>query len=174
MTGNPILGLPHLVFSIILLAPFFVVSAIAFIFILIIGRYPMGLFKFSVAIVRYQWRVVSFLLFMRGGYPSFSLAPRSIDSGKDPATLSIYYPRRLNRLLALFKGIMVIPALLLWCILIVPGLLMGIISYFSVLISGSWSNGIRKYQVGIIRWAIRISVYVLFLTDAYPGLRVRV
>jgi len=45
------------------------------------------------------------------------------------------------------------------------------LSFFAVLITGRWPEGLRNYIVGVHRWAYRVQAYVYLLTDAYPPFR---
>jgi hypothetical protein len=48
------------------------------------------------AIYRYQWRVLSFYWFMREPCPAFDFTSSDVDTGTDPAALTIPYPDRLS------------------------------------------------------------------------------
>ena len=43
-----------------------------------------------------------------------------------------------------------------------------IITFFAVLFTGKWPEGMRVFTIGVMRWHTRVNGYVLFLTDAYP------
>jgi hypothetical protein len=43
-----------------------------------------------------------------------------------------------------------------------------IISWFAVLITGTYPVGMFNYMVGVIRWNTRVQAYVFLMTDAYP------
>ncbi|HEX3794498.1 MAG TPA: DUF4389 domain-containing protein [Acidimicrobiales bacterium] len=42
------------------------------------------------------------------------------------------------------------------------------ISFFAVLITGSWPEGMRNYVVGVMRWGMRVAAYMYLMTDVYP------
>ena len=95
-----ILAIPHFVILLVLSVAAFVVWIIAWWAILFTARYPQGLFRFNVGVMRWWWRV-AFYAFVLGTdrYPPFSLAPRD----NYPADLSVRYPERLSRLKVVFK-----------------------------------------------------------------------
>ena len=97
-----------------------------------------------------------------------------------PVNLTIDYPERSSRLLAvlsipyfLARYIMLIPAL--FCLLFV-----GIAAYFVVWIAfwavtftGRYPRGMFDFVAGYLRWSIRIAAYLFGLTDKYPPFRMR-
>src|SRR3954462_14870485 len=71
-----LLAIPHFVVLFFLWIAFVVVSVIALFAILFTGRYPRGLFDFTVGVLRWLWRV-SFSSYSALGpvsYPPFTLA----------------------------------------------------------------------------------------------------
>ena len=46
---------------------------------------PDGLFGFNAMVLRYQWRVTSYALFMREEYPEFAFPTEGADPGTEPA-----------------------------------------------------------------------------------------
>lgn len=67
-----ILAIPHLIAVSILGVAWFVVTVIAWFAILFTGRYPSGLFEFSVGVLRWSTRVEAYLLLLHDDYPPFS------------------------------------------------------------------------------------------------------
>src|ERR1700734_2726098 len=81
VTGNPIMAIPHFILLYILGAVLGVITFIAWFAILFTGNYPPGLFDFAAGVMRYQWRVGTFYLFMRESYPAFGLPSGPGDPG---------------------------------------------------------------------------------------------
>lgn len=69
-----LLALPHLFVISILGAAWAIVSIIAWFAILFTGRYPAGLYEFSVGVLRWTTRVEAYLLLLHDDYPPFSLS----------------------------------------------------------------------------------------------------
>lgn len=76
--------------------------------ILVIGRYPRGLFDFNVGVLRWGWRISYYA--SSGGlgtdrYPPFTLE----DDPAYPARLDVTYPTRMSRPLVLVKWLLALP-----------------------------------------------------------------
>jgi hypothetical protein len=167
--GNPIMAIPHIVILYVLNLVLSVVSFIAWFAILFTGNYPPGLFDFSVGIMRYQWRVGTFYLFMREPYPAFDVPTGPDDPGGDPATFSIVRPAKLSRGLIFIKWLLVIPVYIVLFVLGIGAYVALIVAFFAVLFTGRWPEGLRRYVIGVGRLGFRIHVYAYLLTDVYPG-----
>ncbi|HEY2214638.1 MAG TPA: DUF4389 domain-containing protein, partial [Acidimicrobiales bacterium] len=76
-----LLAIPQVLVLYVLLAVQGVVTFISWFAILFTGKMPEGLFNFTAMTMRYQWRVSSFLLFMREGYPPFDFPTVGADPG---------------------------------------------------------------------------------------------
>jgi Domain of unknown function (DUF4389) len=85
-----------------------------------------------------------------------------------PVRLEIPYPDSLSRLLIFVKWILAIPHFIVLIFLGIGAYVVLIISWFAVLITGSYPEGMFNYMVGVIRWATRVQAYVFLMTDAYP------
>ena len=69
------MALPHFVILYFMQAAAQVVLFIAFFAILFTGRFPEGMFRFMVGALRWQYRVMAFVLLLTDRYPPFSLDP---------------------------------------------------------------------------------------------------
>jgi hypothetical protein len=82
--------------------------------------------------------------------------------------VEIDYPPTLSRLLIFVKWLLAIPH---WIVLFVLGIgayVVWIISFFAVLFTGRYPEGMFNFMVGVMRWGVRAGAYVLLLTDKYP------
>lgn len=68
-----ILVIPHVVVLLFMLLAWLATAIIAWFAILFTGRYPGGLFRFGVGVMRWTLRVQAYLYLMRDEYPPFSL-----------------------------------------------------------------------------------------------------
>jgi hypothetical protein len=85
-----------------------------------------------------------------------------------PVTYSLDEPASLSRWLWLFKGLLIIPHLIvLW--------VLGFVSYFvsffmwiAILITGKRPRGLFDFTLGVNRWSMRVIAYYAHMTDRYP------
>jgi hypothetical protein len=178
-----LLAIPHLVVLAFLWIAFFVLTFVALVAIVFIGRYPRSLFEFNVGVLRWTWRV-GFYTFAALGtdrYPPFTLG-----SAPDyPARLDVAYPARLSRGLALVKWwLLVIPQYVIVAFLVGGGVrwnwvtsgvgLIDVLVLFAgiaLLFTGRYPQGIFDLVVGLDRWALRVATYAGLMTDRYPPFR---
>ena len=85
-----------------------------------------------------------------------------------PVTLEVEYPERLSRLLIFVKWLLAIPHLI---VLYFYGIIVGVITFFAwwaILFTGRYPKGMFDVVVDYLRWNLRVSAYMSFLTDSYP------
>jgi hypothetical protein len=138
-----------------------VTSFIAWFGILFTGRYPRGLFNFAVMYLRWSARVYAYTLLMRDEYPPFG-------EGDYPARLELDYPERLSRWKIFFKGLFIIPHLVVLIFLAIAMLVVECIAWWAILITGRYPQGMFNFVAGVLRWGYRVTAYWYLLTDAYP------
>ena len=144
------------------------ITFIAFFIILFTKKYPEGMFRIVAMYMRYNWRVVSFMLYLREPYPPFEFSTELQDPGTDPAKLSVEYPTELSRWLPLVKWFLLIPHAFALMFLMVGGFVVWFLSFFAVLFTGKYPVGMRNYMVGVSRWMSRVTAYAYLMTDQYP------
>jgi uncharacterized protein DUF4389 len=189
-----LLLLPHYVVLVFLWLAFLVVSVVAFVAILVTGRYPRPLFDFNVGVLRWGWRVHHYGYGALGTdrYPPFTLA----DVPDHPARLSVVYPERLSRGLVLVKWwLLAIPHYLVVSVFAGGGLWLGsgegtdgdwndswgaagglvslLVAFAAIvlLFTGRYPRPLYDFVVGMDRWALRVAAYAALMTDEYPPFR---
>jgi hypothetical protein len=85
-----------------------------------------------------------------------------------PARVDIDYPDHLSRLLIFVKWLLAIPHYIVLWVLGIGAYVVLIVSWFAVIITGSYPQGMFNYLVGFERWRVRVSAYLFLQTDAYP------
>ena len=165
-----LLAIPHFVVLYVLGFVSEVVSLVSWIVILFTGELPSGLANVQVLYIRYSTRVFTYAAFMREEYPPFTFDMTPADPGDDPRVRVDIVPEltNRNRLTCAFRIIFVIPQIIVVAVLGLGAFVCYVIAFFAVLFTGQWPAGLRDFVVKVMRWAQRVQVYFLLLTDVYP------
>ncbi len=158
-----LLAIPHLLILYALGAVQSVITMIAFFAILFTTKYPEGLFKISVGVMRWQSNVYAYILLLRDDYPPFSW-----DAGQYPLTLEVEYPETLNRWLPLIKWLLIIPNMIVLMIVALVAYFLIFIAWFAILFTGNFPRGMFDFVVGVMRWSLRLNAYTYLMRDEYP------
>ena len=99
-------------------------------------------------------------------------------SGEYPVQVSVEYPDKQSRLLALFsipffllRAILLIPQIIVLYFIEVAAFVVAWINFFAVLFTGHSSESMHTFVVGWLRWSTRVDAYMYGLTDKYPPFR---
>ncbi len=174
---RPILVIPILIVFALLVSPDNESGAMAGTFgglffatalmILFRQRYPRWWFDFLRELMRFAGRIWCYALLLTDRYPS------TID--EQAYHLEIDYPdaaNDLNRWLPLVKWFLAIPHFLVLVVLTVGVIVVFVIAWFAILITGRFPRPLFEYVVGVSRWWARVSAYAFWLvTDRYPPFR---
>jgi len=118
---------------------------------------------------RYEWRAMSYALFLHEDYPPFDFQPAADDDGVEPYTsLSITYPERLGRWKPLYKWFLAIPHYFVLVALTIVAFFVVIGGFFAVIFTGEYPLGARDFLVKVYWYGLRVSAYAEWLTDQYP------
>lgn len=169
-----LLAVPHLLIANVLQNLSGVISLISWFIIVFTGRLPEGLASFQCLAIRYQARAYSYAAWLREPYPEFEFSTTPADPGGDPLRVDLRPQLEdRDRLTVGLRFIWAIP-IALWLALVVIGAFFVLIaSFFAVLFTGRWPDGMRNYIVGTMRAGTRVGAYAALLTDDYPPFTLR-
>ncbi len=136
--------------------------------ILFTGRLPESLGNFIMGYLRYQLRVSAYYYGLADRYPGFSVPAGYIDPGDLQSVLYSARPVARNRLTVFFRGILVLPQIVVWYILGIAAAVVAVIAWFAVLFTGRWPQGLRNFFIGYLRWTSRLLAYMFLVVDQYP------
>lgn len=158
-------------FRIILIIPAIVVSAFLagtttiplVLMILFRRKYPHWWFDFNLERARFAARVNVYFHLMTDQYPSTDEA--------QTVSLDMEYPdsEGLNRFLPLIKWLLALPHHVILGILSIISLILLLIAWIVITITGRYPRGLFDFQVGYQRWGARVNAYAFqLITDRYP------
>jgi hypothetical protein len=130
-------------------------------------KYPGWWFDWNLNLIRFENRVVAYVLLLRDDYPSTDDEQAVHVVLPDPAGGA-----RLNRWLPLVKWLLVIPHLVVLVVLAFVVIVLTFIAWVAILITGQYPRAIYDFVLGTLRWWLRVQAYAFVLvTDRYPPFR---
>ncbi len=163
------LAIPHLAVANALRSLRGLLTLVSLVTVLFTEQIPRPLFDAIAMTYRYEWRAMSYALFLHEDYPPFEFMPAAEDDGHaGPSALTIAYPERLNRWKPLYKWFLAIPHYVVYAGLAVASVFTVLGGAVAVVITGEYPHGARAFLVGTYRYGLRIEAYVGLLTDEYP------
>lgn len=130
--------------------------------ILFTGRELKGIRDFSLYYLRWRTRAVAYMALFTDKYPPFGDEPY-------PATIEVQEPAGPRDVVSIaLRLILALPHLIVVALLLIVWFLLSIVAWFAVLFTGSYPASIYSFTSGIMRWALRVEVYLLLLVDEYP------
>ena len=73
-----------------------------------------------------------------------------------------------RRFLPIVKGLLLIPHWFLLMFVFIGAFFAIVYSWFAVLFTGRYPQGVHRFLIGTTRWMTRASAYAMLMTDAYP------
>jgi Domain of unknown function (DUF4389) len=145
-----------------------ILTFVAFWVVLFTGSYPQSMFSYQEKYLRWGLRLRSRIINLSDGYPAFGL-----NAADDRLVFEIPYPEKQSRLLLLLRlffgwiyvgiphGFLLFFRAIATCVVI-------FIAWWVVLITGKYPPSMHAYVNGLLRWSLRVNIYLLFMTDDYP------
>jgi hypothetical protein len=130
-------------------------------------KYPLWWFDFNLAFLRFDNRVIGYLLLMSDDYPS--------TDEEQSVHVDVPYPdvrADLNRWMPLVKWLLAIPHYLALLVLDFGVVIATIAAWVAIVLTGRHPRRLFDYTVGVMRWHNRVVCYAFALiTDHYPPFR---
>ena len=178
---RPILTIPHWIALVFLGIAAFVVWLVASVAIVVTGRYPAGLLRFSIGVAHWAARVSAYggtpgqvqgYPYVVGGFLTDKYPPFALGERPD-------YPVRLivpeqvegrNRLTGFFpvRIILSLPHIIVLIILGIFVTLATIVAWLGGTVLGQLPEWLHNFIAGYTRWSTRAGAYFGLLVDEYP------
>jgi hypothetical protein len=159
------LVVPQVVWLNVWLWAFLAVLVFNWLATLFTGRTEEDVHSFLGRWLRLQTHVYAYLFLIANPWPPFSGRP-----GTYPVDLELDPPARQNRLVTLFRVVLVIPAYVFAGVL---GFVLEVIAFFSWFIAlalGRVPRGMRDLSAYCLRFQLQTYAYLFLLTSRYPSL----
>ncbi len=144
-----------------------VVWAATLLMLLFRRKYPRWWFDWNLELQRFGARVGTYLFLLRDEYPS--------TDEEQSVHLDIPYPNAqedLNRFLPIVKWLLAIPHYVALIVLGVIAVIVTVIAWLTILVTGRHPRWMFDFVVGVARWGYRVTAYMgLLTTDRYPPFR---
>jgi len=158
--------IPHFVVLLFYGVAALVVAVISWFAILLLGRYPKGLFGFQVGFLRYLTRVRCYAALLTDRFPPFGGGTAGDDY---PIQVDVDEPERLSRLTTFFRYPLSIPAGLVGALLLWLENLLSFAAWFIILFTGRLPQGMFEVMELPQRFNARLGgYYPLLVTDRSP------
>lgn len=126
-------------------------------------KYPRWWFEWNREVSRFSTRVTAYVALLSDEYPSTD-AEQAVHLEIDEPNVE-----QLNQWLPLVKWFLAIPHYLVLIALALAAIVVTVIAWFAILVTGRYPRGMFEFVVGVLRWNQRVSGYAfLLVTDRYP------
>ncbi|WP_210492817.1 DUF4389 domain-containing protein [Patulibacter sp. SYSU D01012] len=161
-----LLVIPHLVYVAVYGFVAFFGGIVAWLALVVTGRYPEGLYRFMAGYARVASRVNAYAYLLDDRFPPFA----ADDASSYPSELRIGPPKTsYSRLLAFFRWALLIPV---WLITYVLSVLVGILAFVGwvvVIVLGRMPEGLHNAIAFCVSYLARGVAYGCLLTEDFPG-----
>ncbi len=161
-----ILAIPWLIVAVFWALLFSITHFIAWIAIIILGRYPQWLYEFNSGVVRYEVRLAAWFYLQTDVWPPFGLS----DDPSYPIRVNIApAAARQSRWKALLRLILALPVAFVVAYgtrLVLSAI--GLIAWVTIVFRGYLPEGVNNAMTFCNSFDARVLGYIAILTDDYP------
>lgn len=158
-----ILAIPHLIVAQIWGYLAQILGLIEWFVILFTGKRNEGMWNMQRSWLNYYARVYGYVGLLYDEYPAFAS-----DGPPAPVRTSLDFEEPANRLTNALRFIWVIPAAIIGLFVAIGAMVVVIVSWFAIVITGTQSRGMWDFVLKAQRFALQVQSYILLMTDTYP------
>jgi len=159
--------IPHLFVLLFVLLWSKILWIYATFYILITGRYPHKVWDFQMGVMDWLARLHLSSYNLRDEYPQFG-----VNKQVDYLTIAAPYnetPSRISVLLRfIFISIMILPHVLVWMFRNIWSGILTFLAFWVVLFTGKYPENWFHFNIGTLRWVMRLMAYQHYIFDQYP------
>jgi hypothetical protein len=160
-----IVAIPWILVAYVYMLAQTVVVIVAWFALVLLGRYPQGMYDFVGGILRFYMRVTAFLTLQTDAWPSFGIS----DERDYPVRINFAPPAaRQSRLKAFFRILLVIPLLIMTYVFGTLQQIVAVLSWFTIVFRGYQPAGAHNALAFSNSWYTRAYAYMLLMRDEYP------
>ncbi|HXD54830.1 MAG TPA: DUF4389 domain-containing protein [Solirubrobacteraceae bacterium] len=160
-----ILVIPHAILLYIYGIAASVLLLVAWLVIVITGRYPQGLYDFEAGFIRYYTRVLAYAALLCDPYPAFN----GSDDPAYPVRMSFAGPlERYSRPKTFFRFLLAIPIVILRYVMNLLLEIGAVAAWVIILVTGKMPRGLFDLMVLANSYTARSDAYLFLLTETYP------
>ncbi len=164
-----ILAIPHLIIANILDQVAGAMAFVSWFIIVFTGTMPEGIANFQCMVLRYEARALAYMSFMHEDFPPFDFTMSGDEPGGHPLRVQITPAiEDRNRTTVALRLLTVIPILLFAAFVAIGAAFAMIAAALSVLFTGRWPEGVRRFAVDAARLMLRVNAYARLVVDEYP------
>ena len=138
-----------------------ILAIVSWFTILLTGGHNASIRQYTKFYLRWRVRGLAYMMLLEDPYPPFGDEPY-------PASVTVADPEKRDRLSVAFWLFLLIPHFIVLIFVMLGWSLTAIVSWFIILFTGSYPQGLYDFGVGALRWLIRVESYALLLVDEYP------
>lgn len=140
----------------------FVLAVVSWFTILANGEHLPGIRQFTLFFLRWKTRVAAYLMLLTDPYPPFG-------DGAYAASIEVQDPPLpRDRATVAVRLLLAIPHLIVLFFVGLAWILVTILAWFTIVITGEYPAALAPFSVGTMRWFLRVDAYLLLLVDEYP------
>ena len=160
-----IVAIPWLIVAIFYGLAALVVILVAWVALIILGRYPQGMYNFVGGFLRFSMRVNAFVSLQTDAWPPFGFG----EEPTYPVRVNIAPPAaRQSRLKAFFRIVLAIPLFVMSMIFSYLLQYVAIAAWVTIVFRGYQPAGIHNALAFTNGWIARANSYIYLMRDEYP------